>query len=97
MIHACPNCGIQLTHPLKDGLTHCSHCNHRIESSELNKLLSAAWLLRRKNMSIDQLKWLTNFSDDYCLLVYTFVVENGYSHDSFLKFLKNLGVSQKSY
>lgn len=97
MIHVCPNCGVQLIHPLKDGLTHCSHCNYRIESSEFNKLLSASWLLRKKNMSIEQLKWLTNLSDDYCLFVYTFVVENEYSHDSFLKFLKSLGVNEKSY
>lgn len=97
MIQVCPNCGTPLTHPLKDGLTHCSHCNQIVESSVYNKLLSSAWILRKKNISIEQLKFLTNLSDAMGIFVYSFVVENNYSHEDFMQVLKELGISEKSY
>jgi hypothetical protein len=97
MMQVCPFCGYELQHELSDGLTHCSHCNQIVESSDLNQLLSAAWQVRKNHYSIQQIKWHTKLSDDMAILVYTFVSEYNYSHEEFLKFLNKLGVAHKSY
>lgn len=97
MIQVCPTCGHELSEQLKDGLTHCSHCNHIIDSSDLNKLLSAAWQVRKSHWSLEQLKANARLDDEFAILVYTFVAENSYSQEEFSRLLKRLGVANKSY
>jgi len=97
MIQACPNCGHTLQRELKDGLTHCSHCNQVFDSSDLNRLLSAAWQIRREHLSLEQVKWQLKLGDDYSILIYTFVSEYGYAHDELIKLLRKLGVANKAY
>lgn len=97
MIQACPNCGHTLQQELNDGLTHCSHCNQIFDSSDFNRLLSAAWQIRREHLSLEQIKWQLKLGDDYSILVYTFVGEYGYSHDELINLLRKLGVANKSY
>ena len=97
MINLCPNCGHELPHELNDGLTHCLHCNHLIDSSDFNKLLSAAWQTKKENLSLEQIKWNTKLDDDLSILVYTYIQEQGYSHEDFIRLLKKLGVANKSY
>ena len=97
MIQVCPNCGHELKLGLSDGLTHCSHCNQVFDSSDYNRLLAAAWQIRRENMSLEQLKWQLKLGDDFSILVHTFVNDHGYSHDDFIRLLKKLGVSNKAY
>jgi len=97
MIHVCPNCGYSLECQLSDGLTHCGHCKQVFDSSDYNKLLSAAWQVRRENICIERMKWQTKLDDDLCLFVYLFVHDYEYTHEDFAKLLKKLGVAHKSY
>jgi len=97
MIQACPNCGHALQRELKDGLTHCSHCNQVFDSRNFNRLLSAAWQIRREHLSLEQLKWQCKLGDDYSILIYTFVSDYGYAHDELIKLLRKLGVANKAY
>ena len=97
MIQVCPNCGHALQRGLSDGLTHCSHCNQVFDSSDYNRLLSAAWQIRKEHLSLEQVKWQLNLGDDFSILVFSFVNDHGYSHEEFMKVLKKLGVANKAY
>lgn len=97
MIHVCPFCGHELETALTDGLTHCAHCQHTIDSSDLNKLLAAGWQIRKHHYSLEQIKHIAKLSDDFAILVQTYVGEYEYSQEEFLKLLKKLGVAHKSY
>lgn len=96
-IHDCPNCGHALQNKLKDGLTNCLYCNQIFDSSDYNRLLSAAWKIRRENLSLEQVKWQLKLGDDYSILMYTFAGEHGYTHDEIIKLLKKLGVANRAY
>jgi Zn-finger nucleic acid-binding protein len=99
MIKSCPFCGHSLQKELQDGLTSCCNCEQVFDTSELNKLLSASWLVRKNHYNREQLKWHTKLDDELITLVMTFVSENSYSHQEFIQFLKRLGrfaINQKS-
>lgn len=93
----CPNCGYTLQIELKDGITHCDHCNQVFDSSDYNCLLSAAWQIRKENLSLEQIKWQLKLDNDFSILVHTFISEYAYSQADFIKLLKKLGVANKSY
>ena len=95
MITVCPHCGFSLSRELIDGMTSCQHCNRIFESNCINRLLAGAWSLRRENTSFEQFKFDTKLNDYEAILIYAFIVDHGYSHDEFIKALKNLGVSNK--
>ena len=97
MIQVCPNCGHSLQRELNDGLTHCTHCNQLFDSSDYNRLLSAAWQVRREHLSLEQIRWQLKLDNDLCILVNTYINDYGYSHDEFVKLLKKLGVANKAY
>lgn len=97
MIYVCPNCGHCLHKYLNDGLSHCSHCNQIFESSDYNRLLSAAWMVRHEDLSAQQLVEGLKLTHDEAILVRTFVGDHGYCHDEFIRLLKKLGVAQKCY
>jgi len=97
MINNCPHCGHGLPYALKDGLTHCPHCNRVFDSSDFNRLIAASWLVRRERASMERLQHQVGLSEDEAILVYTFVGEYCYSHEDFCKFLTKLGVANKSY
>lgn len=97
MIYVCPHCGHSLDHQLNDGLTLCSHCNRLIESSAFNRLLSAAWMVRKHHYSSEQLQAQANLSESEALFVTVFIEEQCYSHEDFIAFLKKLTISEKSY
>lgn len=97
MIHVCPFCGHELPRVLKDGLSHCSHCNQVFDSSQYNQFLAASWQARKEHLSLEHLKHQLGMDEDEAILVHTYVVEYGYSHDEFVRLLKKLGVAHKSY
>jgi hypothetical protein len=97
MIQVCPNCGCELQLELKNGLSHCAHCNQVFDSSDYNRLLSAAWQIRRWHLSLEQVVHQLKLGEDFSILVHTFVGEHGYNHDEFIKVLKKLGVANKAY
>lgn len=97
MIQVCPHCGFQLPEGLKEGLAHCVHCNQLFDSSDYNKLLSAAWQLRKHPLSLEDIKWQIKLDEDYAILAHTYICEYGYNHEEFNKLLKKFGVANKSY
>jgi hypothetical protein len=97
MINLCPYCGQDLPIVLNSGLSQCDNCQQVFDSSDINQLLSAAWLIRKKSFTIDQLRWHTKLEEDMLILVNTYVAEHSYSHQDFQKFLKKIGVANKSY
>jgi len=97
MIYTCPNCGYSLEKELNDGLAHCSHCHRVFDSSDYNRLLSAAWLVRRHNQSKEQLMFQMKIPEDEAILVCTFVGDHGYTHEDFHKLLVKLGVARRAY
>jgi len=93
MIVTCPHCGSSIPDALNDGLAACCHCNRVFDSSLYNSLLSASWYVRNHQCyGVDQLISDTKLSEPEAILVYAFVGENGYSHDEFVKVLKQLGI-----
>lgn len=90
-------CGQELGERLSDGLSHCLRCNHIFDSSDLNNLLAAGWQCRKNHYSLEQLKCNCKLDEEMAILVYTFVADNGYSHEEFLRLLRKLGVANKSY
>jgi uncharacterized C2H2 Zn-finger protein len=97
MMQYCPSCGSAFQNNLNDGLVQCDHCGQVFDSSDYNKLLSAAWAIRREKMSLEKLKWQLQLGDDFSILVHTFVHDYEYSHQDFMNLLKKLGVANKSY
>lgn len=97
MILVCPHCGHELPQVLKDGLSHCSHCNQVFDSSQYNQFLSASWQVRKESLSVEQLQHQIGLAEDEAILVHTYITEYAYSHDEFIRVLKKLGVAHKSY
>lgn len=97
MITLCPNCGQSLNRYLNDGLAHCSNCNVVFDSSLYNEILSASWLVRRQSLPIATLVSWLGLSEKDAELVYHAIEDEGMCHDEFMRFLKNLGIPQKSY
>jgi hypothetical protein len=97
MIIACPHCGHDLHEKLNDGLSNCDKCHQVFDSSDLNQLLSAGWLIRKHHYNLEQLKWHTKIEDDMAILVFAYVLDNDYSHQEFFTILTKLGVANKCY
>ena len=96
-MQVCPYCGQILHQVLKDGITNCLNCNQLFDSSDYNFILSAAWQVRKNNLSYERMKSELKLDEDFCILVQAFVGDYDYSHDEFVKVLKKLGVANKSY
>ncbi len=97
MITVCPNCGQLLNNYLSDGLTHCSNCNNVFDSSRFNLILSASWIVRRKSLPPPALASWLGLSESDAELVYKSIEEDAMSHDEFIRLLKEMKVSEKSY
>lgn len=87
MILCCPNCGYNLEEPLKDGVSICENCNFLFDNSQVNYLSAAGWLARKQKFNLDQLRYLTNLTEDEACFVYEFCTEQGYTHDEFIQLL----------
>lgn len=94
MIHLCPFCGHVLPHNLKDGIASCLNCSRVFDSTPFNRLLSAGWMVRKEHIYSAERLVSYGFTQEEALLAITFVFENCYSHEEYVKALKNLGVSQ---
>lgn len=95
MILVCPHCGTSMPDRLEDGLACCTKCSRIIDTSLHNRLLSASWLVRQHNYhGIAELISDTKLPEHEAIFVYSFVGENLYSHDEFLKILKLFGIEK---
>lgn len=93
MIELCPHCGHKLKHPILRGITSCNNCNRVCDSSPFNRLLSAAWLVRRQNVTDpDFLVQRYGYDPIAADLVVEFVSECLYGHEDMIKVLEELGI-----
>ena len=93
MIFVCPHCGNKMPDCLIDGLACCTKCGRIINSSLHNRLLSASWLVRQNNYhGVDQLISDTKLPEHEAIFVYSFVGDNQYSHDEFIRILNSFGI-----
>ncbi len=98
LIYLCPHCGQSLSRALDDGFTSCSHCNRVFDSSPMNRLLAAWWVLHNNtHLGLEQLQHQSKLNEAEAILVYTFAMEHCYSVQEFHKALKSLGISDKVY
>lgn len=95
MIELCPFCGHSLPHSLNDGFTTCTHCSRVFDSCPFYRLLSAGWLVRKRNYETVEELERAGIDPEEAILVACFVGENSFSHEEFFAFLKKIGVSEK--
>lgn len=93
MILVCPFCGADIPECLNDGIANCAHCSRVFDSSLPNRLLSASWLVRKRNYhDIQELISDTKLPEVEAILIYSLVSENFYSHDEVIKALRQLDI-----
>ena len=84
----CPNCGFSLNQALTDGIDTCSNCHRAFDTSKTNRLLSAAWCVRRRNLyDLEELKLNNNLTDIEWKFIDKYIINNGLTHDELLKLL----------
>ena len=82
----CPFCGHLLEEILTDGISSCLNCHRVFDSSKKNRLLSAAWAIRRTVCEdISELKHFDYFSSEEIKVLYEYIIDKQYTHDEFLK------------
>lgn len=90
MITRCPYCGHELTRPIQNGIKSCTKCRCFFETDRINRLLGAAWELRKStNMCLDAFQFRTKLSKEEANFVHRHVVDEGYTHDEFFRLLKD--------
>ena len=86
MIQLCPYCGFKIGHALVDGITTCDNCLRIFDSSTLNKILSASWVVRKWHIEDPSvLEFKFGFSPEEIAPVQKFVIEQGLCHEEFIK------------
>ena len=95
MLQLCPFCGHFLSKPLADGIASCCNCSRIFDSSPMNRLLSAGWMVRRKHYEDVEDVVRQGYTPEEAELVISFVVENQYSPEEFYDELKRRGVSDR--
>lgn len=90
MIKYCPECGHHLPHELTNGITSCQNCRRVFDSSHHNRILSAAWAVRRRH--IEDPYFLSSFCglefSEAEMLVQVVGVQC-FNHDEFSRFLNS--------
>lgn len=91
MLIMCPYCGYHLSKPLTNGICSCVNCKRVFDSSRFNSLLSASWVVKRKNITnpID-LANRCKISEDDANLVINLVNDQCYDFQEFLKILESM-------
>lgn len=94
MIMFCPHCGHSLNQVVVHGITSCTNCNRVFDTNPFNRLLSASWLVRRKHIVVEEALMHYGYTREESELVIECVVDNCFTHEDFVKFLKEKGISQ---
>lgn len=94
MINYCPFCGHNLPVAIVHGITSCNNCKRVFDSSQFNKLLSAAWLVRKRNIDSEEYLVQFGYTKEEADLLIKFVYEGCYSHEEFRDLLKNQETSR---
>lgn len=97
MIYMCPYCGSNLPKALQDGICICNNCGCLFDSSQQSKLLSAAWIIRKKRYTPDEMVRKLCLSIDEATMVDQKINIDLLSHDEFLIYLRDLRVPTRCY
>lgn len=90
----CPFCGFSIR-PVLHGISSCNNCKRVFDSCPFNRLLSAAWLVRRQRIpSAEFLIHRFGFSQKEAELIFTYVAEKCFVHEEFIRILKELAISE---
>lgn len=94
MILMCPYCGHQTNRPLLHGISSCNNCCRVFDSSQSNRLLSTAWLVRRKHIvDVDILVNQYSISESEAKFVIEHVADGCCNHEEFFKIIKTNQIS----
>jgi len=93
MIILCPHCGHSLKIPCGSGISSCINCNRVFDTSPFNRLLSASWLVRRKNIIAEESLMQYGYTKEESEFVLQEVYDNCCTHEDFVKILKEKGFS----
>jgi hypothetical protein len=96
MIYLCPHCGHNLPNGgLSDGIAFCAICQSSIDSSQYNRIMSAAWMFLRQNPeSFARIAKAVKLTETETILVESFMFNEGFSIDEFRVALKELGIQK---
>lgn len=95
MIQLCPFCGHNLSYPLQDGFAQCKHCSRVFDSCPFNRLLSAGWLIRRKNYDNVYQLVRDGMTEEEAEIALECILDEEMSHEEFFQELKLRNVSEK--
>lgn len=91
MIYVCPYCGDSLPNKLLDGISYCGGCEKSFDSSKVNRILNAAWMIFRQNpSSIEKIQKAVNLTNAEAILLEAFMMHSMYSMEEFKKALEEL-------
>jgi hypothetical protein len=96
MIAYCPHCGFRLRQPILYGITGCSNCNRIFDSSALNRILSASWLARKKQVESQDALVNYGYTQAEAEMVIKYVINSKHTHEEFIKILNEVGVPEQS-
>jgi archaellum biogenesis ATPase FlaH len=82
----CPHCGFCVSNEKLD-VFQCPKCYRDSQNTLLERILSASWIARKENLTLDELRKAVKLDEDFLLLIYSFVSINNYSHQDFFDFL----------
>lgn len=94
MILLCPHCGHSLRNVVLHGISSCNNCHRVFDTNPFNRLLSASWLVRKKDIVSEDVLIDYGYSEEESKFVIEVVADNCCNHEEFVKILKEKGVSQ---
>jgi len=97
MIYVCPYCGSSLPKALQDGICICNNCGGLFDSSQQSRLLSAAWIARKKHYTIDEMVKKFCLSKAEAAMVDQKINIDLMSHEEFLTYLREIRVPTRCY
>ena len=88
MIYACPFCGRKVWKIVKDGISTCNYCGRVFDTSSFHRILSAAWMVRRHQITVpENIQASFELTDCEIGIIKKYIIEENYSHDELLKVL----------
>ena len=90
MIWTCPFCGFALKKPVLHGISSCTNCCRVFDTSAVNRLLSAAWLVKRNNITSEEVLTQYGFSMDESKFVIEAIIDSCLLPDELAKILHEM-------
>jgi ribosomal protein L37AE/L43A len=88
VITNCPYCGHRLAKSVMNGISSCSNCCRVFESSHFNRLLSAAWVVRRQSITCPYVLINMGYAPEDAEMVVKYVCDECCNHEDFIAVLQ---------